>query len=125
MGSHTPSEESQTPNLDAYKSIIERGLDPHRQPTLFPTLVIETDDEISVAALNPAPEPQDTLEIVMQWKQAVVEDKESKQRHCIGFISHPVEITLVIFPPADGIWLTGRINATTGTVEWAQNAYSK
>jgi hypothetical protein len=67
MDSRNSSEESQAPNLDAYKSIMERRLDPHRQPALFPTLVIETEDEIRVAVLGPAPEFEDTLKIVMQW----------------------------------------------------------
>jgi hypothetical protein len=106
-------------SLNGFKEIMERGLTRGQEPKLFPTLVIETDDEIRLAVLHPAPDYDDAFEAVMAWKEAVLAGQSGSQLHCIGFLTHPNEIRLGIFPPVDGIWFLGRIHGNDDTIEWS------
>ncbi len=118
MNSTDLSEEYQA-SLDMFKEILSSGLSQASQPPLLPTLMIETEDEIRIAVLDPSPEPEETFEVVLQWKQAVLEDEEDTRVHGVGFMAGADEIALGVFPPAAGTWLAGRFDATTGIVEWS------
>jgi len=111
--------------LVVYRGIIEAGCNFSWVPPLRPTLIIEAQGEISVAVLDPPPEMDEVFEVVMQWKQAVLDDREEIPPHCVGFVSRPGEMTLGVFPPTNGTWFSGHIDSAAGKIEWTLNDEAK
>ena len=107
--------------LDACKKTIEAGLDFSRQPFLFPTLIVETDDQLAIHVLHPAPDSSDIFEAVLQWKCALLGKQESVQRHGVAFIASNGDIALAIFPPPKGDWHSGHVDRQKRTVSWHHN----
>jgi len=96
----------QPARLDAYKSIMEAGVNLSHEPPLFPTVVIDTAGDVTISVLDSPPDDSmDAFEVVMQWKQTLLAERGITLPHCIGFASEGDEIALGIFPPAKGICL--------------------
>ena len=104
--------------LNTGKRIVEAGIDFTRLPSLFPTLIIEDADEISVSVLDPVPETEEIFEAVMQWKEHSLRQRGTVLRHCLGFMASTDRIALGIFPPDEGEWHSGHLDRKQRTVRW-------
>jgi len=127
------------PMLEDAKATIMAGIDWPEGTFLFPGLRIEYDDAIYIKILCPDPEPDEAMEVVMQWKKEMVSGVEACRRrrrwlpwnwgkrmapdgagpsHAVWFMASPETIKLGLFPPSEGEWHTGRVDRKNRTVEW-------